>query len=339
MGLPEVKYLSPSNLEEACAALKEFDSQIAILAGGTDLIMHLKHRLDGPTYLLSLKNLTGLNNVHYDRDSGFVLGAMCSLRDISVNSYVKSKLTALAQAADSVASPQIRNMGTIGGNVCLDTRCWYFNRSKHWRASFSPCFKVGGKQCHVVKGGKQCYALFQADTVPSLLVMKTKLKLLNGQSERVVPLEAFYSGRGEVPNRLVPGEILTEILVPDPPTFSGAVYLKYRKRDTLDFPIIGVSSLVHLDGKGKRCEEARFAFSGVGMGPVLIEATDLLAGLDEPRLTEDHTRRLVKELKPVTHMGISASFKRRFARVLVQKAFLEAWKKAGNAGPLSQRTI
>lgn len=328
MGLPEVKYLSPSNLEEACAALKEFDSQIAILAGGTDLIMHLKYRLDCPTYLLSLKKLTGLNNVHYGRDSGFILGAMCSLRDVSVNSYVKSKLTALAQAADSVASPQIRNMATIGGNVCLDTRCWYFNRSKHWRATFSPCFKVGGNQCHVVKGAKHCYALFQADTVPSLLVMKAKLKLLNGQSERVVPLEEFYSGRGESPNRLVPGEILAEILVPKPPTFSGTVYLKYRKRGAFDFPIVGVSSLVRLDERGKSCEEARFAFSGVGMGPVLIEATDLLAGLDEPRITEDQVGRLVRKLKLVAHMGISASFKRRFARVLVQKAFREAWKRA-----------
>jgi 4-hydroxybenzoyl-CoA reductase subunit beta len=219
-------------------------------------------------------------------------------------------------------------MGTIGGNICLETRCWYLNRSKQWRSNFSPCFKVGGDCCHVVKGAKHCYALFQADTAPALLVMKAKLKLVHDEAERIVPLEDFYTGRGESPNCLAAGEILTEILVPKLPIFSGSAYLKYRKRGTLDFPVVGISSLVRLDKRGKTCKEARFAFSGVGMGPLLIEATDLLAGLDAPDLTREQIGHLVKEVKPIAHMGISASLKRLLAPVLLQNSFREAWSEA-----------
>lgn len=134
------------DLKEACAALKEFNGRIAVFAGGTELVMHLKQRLKAPDYLLSLKNLSRLRTIRYDRDSGFILGAMCSLRDLAADVDVKSKLVALAQSAEQVASPQVRNRATIGGNVCLDTRCWYYDRSKQWRATLPICHKAGGDQ-------------------------------------------------------------------------------------------------------------------------------------------------------------------------------------------------
>jgi CO/xanthine dehydrogenase FAD-binding subunit len=181
----------------------------------------------------------------------------------------------------------------------------------------------------VVKGAKRCFALFQADTAPSLLVMKAKLKLVKEGAERVVPVSEFYTGRGESPNYLSAGEILTEIRVPKPSSFSGSVYLKYRKRGSIDFPILGVSSMVSLDREGRRCTEARFAFCGVGSAPALLDATDLLAGLDGPRLTEGQLEQLIKNVKPVSHMGMTASLKRRFAQVLLQRAFHDAWIRAG----------
>jgi len=328
MSLPKFEYLAPSDIKEACSYLKEFNGQIAILAGGTDLVMHLKHRLESPTHLLSLKNLAELNSLHYDRDSGFVLGAMCSLRDISVNPSIQSELGTLAQAAEEVASPQIRNRGTIGGNICLDSRCWYLNRSRQWRKTLLPCYKTGGDRCYVVKGGKHCYALFQADTVPSLLILKAQLRLISSKGERMIPIEQFYSGQGENPNRLASGEILTEIKIPRLPPHSGTAYLKYCKRRALDFPILGLSSLVRLDGKGRNCREARFAFIGHGSGPLLVDASEALEGLDEPILTEEQTTHLFQELKPVTHMGISASLKRRLARPMLQRVFSDAWRNA-----------
>jgi 4-hydroxybenzoyl-CoA reductase subunit beta len=328
MSLPKFEYLVPSDIKEACSCLKEFNGQIAILAGGTDLVMHLKHRLEFPTHLLSLKNLTELNSLHYDRDSGFILGAMCSLRDISVNPHIKSELVGLARAAEEVASPQIRNRGTIGGNICLDSRCWYFNRSWQLRKTLPPCYKTGGDRCYVVKGGKHCYALFQADTVPNLLVLKAQLRLASPEGERMIQIEQFYSGQGEKPNRLASGEILTEIQIPRLSPRSGTAYLKYRKRKALDFPLLGLSCLVRLDSGGRNCREVRFALIGHGSSPLLVDASKTLEGLDEPILTEDQTTHLLQELKPVTHMGVSVSLKRRLARLMLQRAFHDAWRNA-----------
>ena len=328
MSLPEFEYLSPRDVEAACAALREFKDRIAVLGGGTDLVMHLKRRLKIPLYVLTLKNLPELRSLKYEPDSGFTLGAMCSLGNIAANGHVQSRLAALAQAASQVASPQIRNMATLGGNICLDTRCWYYDRSKVWRTSYPPCHKAGGDRCHVIKKSKQCHALFQADTVPSLLTLKAKLKLVSHAGERVVPIEAFYSGRGEAPNLISSDELLTEIHIPDPAPYSSTAYIKYRARDTIDFPVLGVASMVALSRDGNRCQEARFAIVGHGSKPLLVDAADFLAGLEEPVLTEDLIDRILQEVKPVSHMGVSASFKRRIARLSLKKAFRESWMRA-----------
>ncbi|MDP2646121.1 MAG: FAD binding domain-containing protein [Desulfobacterales bacterium] len=328
MSLPEFNYLSPPDLKAVCDLLREFKGQIALCAGGTELVMHLKHRLKSPGYLLSLKNLPDLKTLRFDPEAGLILGAMCALKDLSADTRVKSRWTALAQGAEQVASPQVRNRATIGGNVCLDTRCWYYNRSKQWRSTFPVCFKARGDQCHVVKGGRQCYALFQADTVPGLMILKAKLKIVHSDGERMIPVEAFYSGLGETPNLLSDQEVLTEIHVPPLPPRSGTSYVKYKQRSVLEFPLLGVASRVTLDGEGKYCREAGFGIIGHSSKPLLIEAGETLNGLDEPVLTDDILEHLLREVKPVKHMGVTASLKRRMARVFVQNAFSEAWKQA-----------
>jgi 4-hydroxybenzoyl-CoA reductase subunit beta len=328
MSLPKFQYLAPRDLKEACAILKELNGKVAVCAGGTELVMHLKRHLKTPEYILSLKNIIPLNSFYHDRATGFIIGAASSLGKISANNHVKTDLVALAQASEEVAIPQIRNRATLGGNVCLDTRCWYYDRSKQWRATYPACYKAAGDQCHVVKGGKHCYALFQADTVPSLFVLKAKLKLVKLEGERVIPIEEFYSGRGEIPNRLSHQELLTEIHIPPLPPHSGTVYLKYRKRDALEFPILGIAAMVTLDNEGKYCKQAMFAIVGHDSKPLFVEATDLLTNLDEPILTEDLIHNLLQGVKPINHMGMSGSLKRYMAGVLLKKAFLASWKQA-----------
>ena len=328
MGLPKFTCLAPSNINEACSYLEEQEGQITILAGGTDLVMRLKHRLETPASLLSLRKMNGLESIRYDPDTGFNLGTMCSLANIAVNPLVKSELSALARAAAEVASPQVRNRGTIGGNICLDTRCWYFNRSWQWRKTLAPCFKAGGDRCYVVKGGKHCYALFQADTVASLLVLKSKLRLVSRTGERLIPIETFYSGKGQAPTLHNPREILAEIQIPRLPPRSGTSYLKYRKRGSMDFPVLGLSGFIRLDNEGRSCKEVRFAFTGSDSGPLLIEASQELEGMEEPTLSPDQAARLLVDLKPVTHMGVSASLKRKLAGVMLSKVFREAWQDA-----------
>jgi 4-hydroxybenzoyl-CoA reductase subunit beta len=328
MGLPKFTCLAPSDLKEACSYLEEHEGQIAVLAGWTDLVMRLKHRIETPAYLLSLRKMDALNSIRYDQDSGFKLGSMCSLANIAANPGVNLELSALARAAEEVASPQIRNRATLGGNVCLDTRCWYFNRSWQWRKTLAPCFKAGGERCYVVKGGKQCYALFQADTVASLLVMKSKLRLVSRTGDRLIPIESFYSGNSQVPTRHQSGEILAEIHIPGSLPWSGTSYLKHRKRGSIDFPILGLSCFVRLDHVGRSCKEVRFAFTGCGPGPLLIEASQELGGMEKPTLNQGQTARLLGDLKPVAHMGVSASLKRKLAGVMLSKAFHEAWQDA-----------
>ena len=328
MTLPKFNYLAPKDLEEASAALNDYNGRIAVFAGGTELVMHLKWRIKTPDYLLSLKNLTELRTIQYDENSGFTLGAAVSLRNLGADASIKSELPALAQAADRVAIPQIRGMATIGGNICLDTRCWYHDRTKEWRTTFPPCYKAGGDRCHVVKGGKQCYALFQADTVPCLLILKAKLKLVHFAGERIIPIEEFYSGFGKVPNRVSSNEILTQIHIPKLPPHSGTAYLKWSKRKTLEFPILGIACQVRLDTQRKRCEEARFALTGCDSKLLSIEATELLMDLNEPVIPADLVDHLLREVKPVAHMGVSAHLKRRICRVLIQKAFYDSWKMA-----------
>ena len=328
MNLPKFKYLAPNSLKEACEALKEYNGLIGICAGGTELVMHLKWGLKAPDYLLSLKNLIELRKLRYDDNLGFVLGAMVSLRNLAGSAHIKSELVALSEAAEAVASPQIRNMATIGGNVSLDTRCWYYDRSKQWRTTFPPCYKDGGAHCYMVKGGKQCYALFMADTVPSLLILRAKLKLVHSDGEYILPIEEFYTGLGKTPNRMNKDEILTEINIPKLPPYSGTVYLKYSNRAVLNFPVIGFASLVRLNGEGKFCQEARFALTGIKSKPILIDATKLLKGLDEPSLNEDQIKYLLQEVRPITHMGVSSSLKRIIIRVLLRKAFHDSWRMA-----------
>ncbi|RJR30600.1 MAG: hypothetical protein C4576_33205 [Desulfobacteraceae bacterium] len=331
MSLPEFEYLSPGDMETACAALRDFKDRIAVLGGGTDLVMHLKRRLKMPHYVLSLKGLPSLRSLQYEPGSGFTLGAMCSLNQIAADLHVRSRCPALARAAEQVASPQIRSMATIGGNVCLDTRCWYYNQSKVWRASFQPCHKAGGDLCHLIEKSKKCYALFQADTVPALFVLDAKLKLVSHAGERTVAVGEFYSGRGETPNLISPDELLAEVHIPDPAPRSGSAYAKYRARDSIEFPVLGVAAMVALGGDGI-CRKARFAFIGHGCGPLAVDASGLVAGLKEPVLTEDSLDRILQDVKPVYHMGVSASFKKRIARLSAKKAFQEAWMKAQGSG-------
>lgn len=325
MSLPEFDYLSPPDMGTACELLREHGEKVAIIAGGTGLVMHLKRRLKQPQYLLSLKNLPELKMLSYDPGSGFTIGAMCTMGKIAADHLIQTKLTSLATAAGKVASPQIRNMATIGGNICLDTRCWYFDRTKFWRKSMGPCFKIGGERCHVIKKSDRCYALFQSDTVASLLALGAQVKLVSHAGERMVPLENIYSGRGEAPHRVSPGELVSQIQIPELPPRSNSAYVKYRMRDSLEFPILGVACTVTKDRDGTSCGGARFGIVGHDSKPHLIDATEWVAGLKEPVLTDHVLDRLMDSIKPVYHMGVSASFKKGIARLLVQEAFLASW--------------
>ncbi|MCP4715543.1 MAG: 4-hydroxybenzoyl-CoA reductase subunit beta, partial [Deltaproteobacteria bacterium] len=233
--LPRFDYLHPSSLNEAVAALSEFGSDIGILAGGTDLLVNMKNGLPHPRTLMSLRDIPGLDTISETGDATVRIGAAARLSAIADSRIIADKLPALRQAAASVASRTIRNMATIGGNLCLDTRCHYYNQSRIWRASRQPCYKTGGTACHAVSGSERCHAINASDTAPVLIALGALLVIKNTAHEREVPASTFFSDNGAQHTRLKPDELLTEIRIPPPRSTTKTAFIKLGKRRGIDF--------------------------------------------------------------------------------------------------------
>ncbi|MFH1008928.1 MAG: FAD binding domain-containing protein, partial [Candidatus Latescibacterota bacterium] len=198
MRIEPFEYLRPASLKEACEALSEHHGAICILAGGSDLIPRMKQQIIRPAYILDMTDVAEHRYVRGDRH-GLVIGAGTTLHDIATSEVVRRQAPLLAVAAGKVASQQIRNLATLGGNICLETRCWYFNQSLAWKRAKPNCFKAGGRICHVVNKPGHCYAAYQGDTAPALLALNTWVRLVSVNGDRTIPLEQLYSGKGEVP--------------------------------------------------------------------------------------------------------------------------------------------
>lgn len=266
MTLPAFEYVRPESLQEAASFLKTHSREAMILGGGTDLLVSMKQRLFSPKFVVDLKRLPEMQRFGFDESEGLVVGASTRLVDLSRNTTVCGRYTAISEAAHSVAAMAQQTMGTIGGNLCLNTRCWYFNQSEMWRRTLGPCFKLEGDACFVVKGATECYSNYSGDTAPAFMVLGSEIKIAGPDGMRVEPLDALYTGDGKAPIALSPGEILVEIRVPPCPAGTGSAYRKYRLRESVDFPLAGVAVAVSLDDGGV-CVNAGVALTAVGCAP------------------------------------------------------------------------
>jgi 4-hydroxybenzoyl-CoA reductase subunit beta len=224
-------------------------------------------------------------------------------------------------------------MGTVGGNLCLDTRCYYYNQSAFFKKGWKPCFKIGGKVCHVVKGGDSCYAVYSGDMAAPLIALGAKVKVMGDHSAREVGLQRFFSGSGIKPNILKFNDILSEILIPTPPEHSGFSYQKLRLRDTIDFPLLGVSVFLHLEEKDGRCADARVVLGAVGPSPLVVEeAAQLMRGKDiTSKLIEEASQIALEAAHPVANTASSPKYRREMVRVLAKNAIQEALDRINNA--------
>lgn len=263
--LAEFQYLSPRSVDEAVALLAEHGDGARLIAGGTDLLPNLKHRLLEPQVLVGLKGIQGLDRIEL-REGVLHIGAMCTLSALRDSALLQQHIPSLSEAAGQVASPQIQNMGTLGGNVFLDTRCVYYNQTEFWRQSLGFCLKKDGTACHVVKGGRKCVAAHSSDTAPALLSLDAKLLLVSPRGERVLPLNKLYKNPGDDHLRCGRDEILTEIQVPLPPEGVRCGYHKLRVRKSIDFPILGLAASVAIDDAG-RCTHFTLVASALGAVP------------------------------------------------------------------------
>jgi len=328
MRLPKFEYLRAGSVEEACAMLVDESTTALPMAGGSDLLVAMKQGIATPERLVDLGGIPGLDAI-VEREGTLRIGALATLRKIADSPLVQQQWPLLAQAARRAASPQIRNLATIGGNVCLSRRCWYYNQSRFWRQSRPPCLRMGGAQCYVVAGSDKCYALHCADTVPPLLALEAKVKLVSASGERIVALDDLYSDLGPDAIHLKPGEILTEVLVPQPPSSGFGVYLRYSDRPSISFPLAGVAAIVKRGRGGEECEDARVAVGAVCPKPLrLRRGEEVLRGQKLNRaVISEFVETAAREVKPIPYIYHLPEHKRRVVRNLLLEAVEKAWQE------------
>ena len=269
--LPWFEYRAPRSVGEAATILAGEGPRAMLIAGGTDLLPNMKRRHQAPAVLVSLRKIPELRNLNR------TFGAGVTLAEIARSEKAPA---ALRQAAAQVATPQIRGMGTLGGNLCLDTRCNYYNQTYEWRKAIDFCLKKDGKICWVATASKRCVAVSSTDTAPALIALNATVKLVSEKGEREIPVEALYQNDGIEYLSRRPDEILTAVHVP-----AGwkSAYWKLRRRGSFDFPILGVAAAAKLEGEV--IAEARIALGAVASRPFLVEKAG--AFLKGKRLTDE----------------------------------------------------
>lgn len=325
MKLPEFEFIQPHLLQEACSLLANHDGKAVLLAGGTALMVGLRYRLRKPAVVISLKGLTELKYVSRTESGGLAIGSMVTLETLEKSLSALKEYTSLAQAVQLVAVPPLRHKGTIGGNLCLDTRCIYYNQSEFWRSGLKACFKLGGNICNAVEKGRRCQAVYQGDLGPALLAMGAEVKIASAKSEKIIPLAEFFTGRGEKPNVLGPDEILVEVRIPSSGQGVASAYEKLRVREGMDFPMAGVAVRIKRTPSGT-IEQAKVVLGAVGSSPVEVpEAAALLEG---HKLTDDllHSvsREAVDRAHPVGNTVMNASYRKKMVGVLIKRALRRA---------------
>lgn len=259
--LPWFDYRAPRTVAEAAKILADEGPRAMLVAGGTDLLPNMKRRHQAPGLLVSLRDIGELRN--FSNGSGTSFGSSVTLNEVV---GITGTPAALRQAAAQVATPQIRNMGTLGGNLCLDTRCTYYNQTYEWRKAIDFCLKKDGETCWVATASKRCVAVSSTDTAPALIALDAAVTLVSSGGERSVRVEDLYRNDGIDYLARRPDEILTQVQVP-----AGwkSTYWKLRRRGSFDFPILGVAAAVKLEGDV--VVDARIALGAVASRPFLVE--------------------------------------------------------------------
>ncbi|MBI4775624.1 MAG: FAD binding domain-containing protein [Deltaproteobacteria bacterium] len=323
MRLPKFEYFEPRDLKEALSLLRD-EPSAKILAGGTDLLVNMKHRVECPQTIVNIKRIEGLDRIEQDH-RGVRIGALTTLKRLYSTPLIAEKLPGLAEAAAAVGSYHHQVMGTVAGNLCQQNRCKFYNQSKQWRSSRPTCYKAGGEICHVLNKKEVCYSSYCGDLAPVLLVLNARLVLTGPEDRREMALEAFYSGDGKAPLGFNPGEILTEIIVPKDAAEGGSCYTKFANRESIDFPIVGAASWASAERK-----ECRVAFTAVDRKP--LRANQVEAFLNGKDLTEQTVNEAAglasKAAGPVKTSVYSPSFKRRMMGLLLQDTVGQAVRRS-----------
>jgi 4-hydroxybenzoyl-CoA reductase subunit beta len=333
LSLPQFKLLRPRTLEEALTLLSKHSDRVAtsgsptpavrIVAGGTDLIPSMRQKLFEPQHVLDIRQIAELKGIR-QQGSGVEIGALTSLTTVEHSDLLRRRYPVLTEAAATVASPLLRNMGTIGGNICLDTRCLWYNQSLTWRKGCGFCIKKDGNLCHVAPGGTKCWAAFSGDTPPALLCLNAEIEIASASGLRRLPLREFYTGDGISYRKLQPDELVTRVFLPESSADYSGVYRKLRVRGSIDYPLAGVA--VVIKRSNGHVAEARVAVTAVNPAPLLVKgASELLAGkMVDEELADAVGNLAAKTAKPLTTSALTPEYRREMIRVFTKRAVLAA---------------
>ncbi len=321
--LPRFEWVRPGTLRELHEHLAMHPAESLMVAGGTDAVPNLKHRLHEPRFVV---HIAAIRELHFVRDQadGLHLGPLVTISQLAGHPVVRRDFPSLARAAGLVAGPQLRNMGTLGGNLCLDTRCTYYNQTWFWRQALGFCLKKDGQLCHVVPAGKRCVAAHSSDLAPVLISLGAEVELASREARRTLPLEEFFVGDGIHNNVLGPGEVVVRVLVPARSRGLRAGYQKLRPRGAIDFPMLSVAFAARVNGGG--CEEARLVVSAIAARPRVISGIEALVKhrpLDQA-VAESLAQAAYKQCRPLTNVPYDHDYRHEMVPVFVRRAVREA---------------
>jgi len=318
------KHIDMKTVNKACDLLKAYRGRAKVIAGGTDLLGILKDRIvpDYPEVIINIKTIPGLNYIRED-SKGLKIGGLTTLSNIAGSSVVKEKYKALAEAAYAVATPQIRNMATLAGNLCQEVRCWYY-RYPHAIGGRLLCFRKGSGPCPAVSGdnryhaileGKRCFAVCPSDTAVALTALNATIRISGARKNRIVPVKDFFTTLG---NLLQPGEIVTEIQIPKPLDKAKQTFLKLTLRKPVDFAIVSVASVISLEGE--ICRDASIALGAVAPVPIkAVKAEQIIKGKPlDAKTAEEAAEAAVAGAKPLS----MNAYKIEETKILVQRAIM-----------------
>jgi 4-hydroxybenzoyl-CoA reductase subunit beta len=322
MRLPKFKYLLPKSVREAVKMIADAGPTAMFVAGGTDLYPGMKRRQFTPPVVVGLSRLRELRRKRGTPESGIVLGAGMTLTDVELDRKVRAAHPALARAVELISTPPLRNMGTIGGNVLLDTRCNYYNQNYEWRKGVNFCMKKDGTVCWVAPSSSRCWAVQSSDSVPVLVAIGAKAKLVSPAGERVIPVADLYVDDGINYLRKRPDELLTEIHLPPVNGFR-ATYWKLRRRGSFDFPVLSVGACLWFDGPVVK--DAKIILGAVGSHP--LEAVDAQRAIVGKALTGDSiaaaAEAAFRPAKPLDNTDFAMTWRMEMVRQYVKGALEE----------------
>ena len=322
--LADFHLAQPGTVDEAVAACAKHPGS-RYVAGGTDLLVNMRRGIASPDQLVDLSGIDELTAIATDAQ-GMTIGAGVTIAALARNTIVDDKYRALAQAAAAIAGPAHRTMGTVGGNLCLDTRCIYYNQSEWWRSANAYCLKNRGGICHVAPQGQRCHAAYSGDLAPALLVLGAEIDIAGSQGQRRIPLGELYVEDGKAHLTLAEGELIVAVHLPAKPPATR--YEKVRTRGAIDFPLAGVA--VALTVKGKTIGSLRIALTGTNSRPFLLTGTDAFAGqaLDD-KLLQAIDRAVQKQVQPMRTTLASANYRRLAAAALARRLTTNLFAEAG----------